>query len=816
MTTLSRAGFALLFGLLAHGWCPAAEGPEGFSTVAADPNAVRLVGPEATWSLLVTGLATDGTQVDLTRQAIYQSRNPEVASVSSDGRVRGVRDGRTAIDVAVGRHTMAVAVEVVESGRPRPLHFENDVMPILGRYGCNSSGCHGKAEGQGGFKLSVFGFDPTADYAALIKEGRGRRVFPAAPDASLLLLKASGRTAHGGGTRVKPESEDFAILRTWVAAGGPVGDLAAPRVESIRVDPAERVMGMRASQQVRVVARYTDGRETDVTTHARFQVNNEGVATVSAEGLVTTTDAPGDVAVMAAYMGQVGAFRAFVPRSGPLVTGNRPPQFNFIDEFVDKKLAALRITPSPVCDDATFLRRATLDLTGTLPTAAEARRFLADTAADKRTRLVDDLLARPEFADLMALKWADVLRVDRQALGHQRAYAYYRWLRESFATNKPFDQLARELVTADGLLAESGPANFYKVVTKPGEMANTLSQVFLGVRIACAECHHHPYDRWAQTDYAGMVAYFAPVSVRGGQTAEALFYQGDAVTQHPRTKESVPAHALGTVPPFSDPAQKITGDRRVELAVWMTNPSNPYFARNAANRVWAHLLGRGLVEPVDDARATNPPTNPELLDALARSLVERRYDLRALIRVITQSRVYQTSTAPNETNDRDEQNYSRGLFKRPDAEVLLDMIGRATGAPERFPGSPAGIRAVQLWDSKARNDFLKLFGRPVRASACECERSHEPSVAQVLNLLNSPAIEAKLSHPAGTVVRLSRQTDDAALVDELYLTFFTRLPTRAERERATAHLHKNPSARVRAVDDLAWAMLNSLEFAFNH
>jgi hypothetical protein len=674
-------------------------------------------------------------------------------------------------------------------------HFENDILPILARYGCNSSGCHGKAEGQGGFKLSVFASDPEADYAALTKEGRGRRTLPSAPDESLMLRKATGRTAHGGGTRLQYGGEDYRTLRDWIAAGMPVGSPDAPRVVSLRVEPTERVMGQKADQQLKVFAKYSDGAEKDVTRHARFQSNADAVASVSAAGTVTTHDVPGEAAVMAAYLGEVGLFRVMVPRPGEPAK-NALPQFNLIDKLVDAKLAKLNIAPSGLCDDADYLRRVFLDLTGTLPTADEARKFLADTAKDKRAKLVESLLDRPEFADLWALRWADLLRVDRQPLGHQRAHLYYKWIHDSIAANKPFDEFARGLVTAQGPVTEGGPANFFNVVTKPGERAGTVSQVFLGVRIACAECHHHPFDRWKQSDYYGMTAYFAT-----------------GTTTHPRTKKPVFSHALGGDMPAADP----TGDRRLPLAEWMTRPDNPYFARNLANRTWAWMLGRGLVEPVDDVRATNPPSNPELLDALAKYLVENKYDVRKLIVLITASRVYQTSATPNATNEKDEQNFSRAYFKRPDAEVLLDVICQATGVPEKFQGSPGVTRAVQLWDSKARSDFLKLFGRPNRVTACECERTREPSVSQVLNLLNSPDIQAKLTHEAGTVARLVRdQKDDAKLVEELYLTFFARTPSADERDTALKHLRKYANNRRAAAEDLAWAMLNSTEFLFNH
>jgi len=673
-------------------------------------------------------------------------------------------------------------------------HFENDILPILSRYGCNSSGCHGKAEGQGGFKLSVFASDPETDHAALTKESRGRRVFPAKPEESLLLRKGTGRTAHGGGSKL-PFGEDYNVLRDWIAAGMPLGAPDAPRVISLRVEPVERVMPPNGEQRLRVFAKYSNGTEKDVTRHARFQSNAESVAAVSAHGLVTTRDVPGEAAVMAGYLGEVGMFRVVVPRPGALVKNDLPP-FNFIDKLVDAKLAKLNIAPSGVCSDEDFLRRVFLDITGTLPTPAEARAFLDSKEQDKRAKLVFALLDKPEFADLWALRWADLLRVDRQPLGHQRAHLYYKWIRDSIAKNKPFDEFARELVTAEGPGDEVGPANFFRVVTKPGEVASTVSQVFLGVRITCAECHHHPFDRWKQSDYYGMSAYFSNGS-----------------TTHPRSKKEVFAYALGTDMPSANP----TGDRRLPLAEWMTTPDNPFFARNLANRVWAWTLGRGLVEPVDDVRGTNPPSNPELLTALAKYLSDNKYDVKKLIVLITSSRVYQTSCEPNATNEKDERNFSRAYFKRPDAEVLCDMISQSLGVPEKFQGSPGITRAVQLWDSKARSDFLKLFGRPNRVTACDCERTREPSVSQVLNLLNSTDIQAKLTHEAGIVATLVRTfKDDTKLVEELYLTFYARRPTAKESDIATKHLTKYADNRRAAAEDLAWALMNSTEFLFNH
>jgi hypothetical protein len=527
----------------------------------------------------------------------------------------------------------------------RSFNFERDITPILSRYACNSAGCHGKAEGQNGFKLSVFGYDPQADYEAIVKEGRGRRVSPAMPDASLLLQKAAGTMPHGGGVRVALQSQEYQSLRDWVAAGMPFGTPADPKLQRIVLSPGERILATNATQQLRVVAVYNDGREADVTRLAQFQSNNEALAKVDEQGLVSAGEVPGQVAVMARYGGYVAVFRAMVP----LAQREQPfpdlPQHNFIDRLVDAQLRKLQVAPSDVARDADFLRRAYLDVIGTLPTPDEARRFLADERADRRARLVDELLERPEYADYWASRWADLLRVDRNALGHRDAYGFYAWLRASVAANTPVDQIARDLLTAEGPLAERGQAAFFKAFKKPGDAAAAVSQVFLGVRIACAECHHHPYDRWGQTDYYGMQAFFQNVGFKKGSLGDALVVEGAAEARNPRTKAAVFARPLGQAPPAEKPAAAV--DQRPALADWLTSPQNPWFARNLANRMVAHFLGRGLVEPVDDVRATNPPSNPELLDALAKHLVKSKFDVKQLIRTITASRTYQASSRPN-------------------------------------------------------------------------------------------------------------------------------------------------------------------------
>ncbi|MDA1017237.1 MAG: DUF1549 domain-containing protein [Planctomycetota bacterium] len=790
-----------------------AQTPNEIVEVVVDPATITLDGPRARFSLLVDAKTKDGRVVDLTRDALYESANPACVVVSPTGQLSARADGQTQINITVAGRTRRVLVTAKNSQVPQSFNFENDIVPILSRFGCNSSGCHGKAEGQNGFKLSVFGFDPPADHAALTQEGRGRRVNPAVPANSLLLLKGAGGLPHGGGVRIRRNSGDYRALHEWIRQGTPVGSAADSKVVSISVTPGQRQLSMNASQQMRVVATYSDNREIDVTFLAKFQSNNDAIATVDEFGLVSTLDVPGEVAVMASYMGSMATFRILIPLTPTDVARPDLPVVNFIDTHVDRKLALLNIVPSGLCTDADYLRRVYLDVIGTLPTATEARKFLEDKSPNKRATLVDELLQRPEFADFWALKWSDLLRVDRLALGHKQAYAYYRWIRQAMADNLPYDEFARQVVAPTGLVDEAPAANLYKVAKNPGAMSSTISQVFLGIRIECAQCHHHPYDRWSQTDYYGMQSYFSQLAFKASPTGEMVKAEGNPTTKHPRSGIVVHAHPLGTVNPETSP----DGDRRQHLAAWMTAADNSWFARNFVNRAFAHFMGRGIIEPVDDVRLTNPPTNPELLEELSRHFIQQKYDFHALIRTLTASRTYQLSSSTNASNESDEQNYSRALFKRMSAEVAFDAICQTTGIPEKFDGVPAGSRAIQLWDSQTPHYFLKLFGRPFRATACECERSIEPTVSQVLHVLNSPEIQGKLSHAGGRVRKLVvSHKSNSGLVDELYLTFYSRLPVESERNATVRYLESHATQRQRAAEDIAWSMMNTVEFLFNH
>jgi len=590
----------------------------------------------------------------------------------------------------------------------------------------------------------------------------------------------------------------------------PVGDAQAPRLVALLASPQERELPSGGQQQILATACYSDGGRRDVTTAAGYSSNAPHIAEVDGGGLIRCGQVPGEAAVTVHYMGHVAAVQVHSPRTGlPDPYPNLPVQ-NEVDELVWAKLRKMGLVPSGLCDDAAFLRRATLDCLGTLPTPEEVRAFLHDAAPDKRARWIDHLLTREEYADFWALKWADLLLVDREKLGERGAYEFHRWLREQFARNRPYDQWVRELVTASGDSARNGPANFFRAADAPEAAARTVSQAFLGVRIECAQCHHHPFETWSQQDYYGLAGFFNGMQLKPLAKDRVLIYHaGYREMPIPLTDQVVPARAFGA--PVS--ANLRQGDPRGVLAEWLTSAENPWFSRLAVNRLWKHYLGRGLVEAEDDLRSTNPPTNGPLLDLLARRFVESGFDLKAVMRLIMHSRAYQLSSQPRADNRDDEQNFSHYMVKRLPAEVLLDAISAATGVPEVFPGRPPGTRAVALWDNRLPSYFLEIFGRPERTSPCECGRASDPTLTQMLHLMNAPEIEAKISHPRGRVARLiASGLDESAVVDELCLAALGRPAT--SRHKAAARILFASSPPREAAEDFLWTLLNSHDFLF--
>lgn len=781
------------------------------AAVRVTPSAIALDNPEATQQLLVTDVTAE-LRLDRTRSAVYQSLNPQVATVDETGLVTPRGEGRTEIRVRHAAEEVRVLVEVTGQLQPVPISFETQVVPILTKAGCNSGGCHGKAEGQNGFKLSVFGFDPHADYQALMMEGRGRRIFPVAPEYSLLLRKATAQLPHGGGRKIVHDSLPYRRMRRWIEEGARFTGAAADAVTAIKVEPELQVLSFRGTQQLRVTAIDAAGRRRCVTMEAEYASNADNIADVDRRGWIQASDNPGEAAILARFMGHVAVCRVTLPRPG--VRFPRPPEANFIDRYVWNQLERLGIEPSAIADDANFLRRVYLDTIGTLPTPAEARAFLANTAPNKRAQLIDQLLERPEYADYWTMLWSDLLRVDRDKVAPEGAVAMTRWLRRQFAENRPYDAFARDVLTIQGSLTAEGPASVYKVLDTPEEMSRSFSQLFLGVRIQCAQCHHHPSERWGQDDYFALAGFFTGISRKKLPTGgEAIVSRGGQDLKHPRTKQPVSARALG-----ADPADfSRSTDRRAALADWLTAPDNPFFATAIANRLWAHYFGRGLVEPLDDLRATNPATNEPLLAELTRHMRAVKYDLRAFARTLLNSRVYQLQARTNASNAGDAQNFSHAAAKALPAEVLLDAIGQVTGVPEKFNGWPDGHRAIQLWDNRIPLYFFRIFGRPVRASVCSCERGNEPSIAQALHLMNSPEIMEKMRSRAGRVRRLAESNQGPPkIVDELYLATLARFPGDKEKALMLEEFAQAGANRRAAIEDVLWILLNSKEFLYNH
>lgn len=800
-----------------------------WAAIEVSPKSVRLDYPEATSQLLVTAVGGEPSRVDLTRLASYSSTDSKIATVDEAGLVAPVGEGKAEILVRHGTEEVRVPVEIVGQLKPEPISFQHQIIPLLTKSGCNAGGCHGKAEGQNGFKLSVFGFDTAADFDALVKQGRGRRVFAAAPERSLLLRKATSEEPHGGGQRIAPGGLRYRQLQRWIGEGCrfDAGDVVP--VVKIEIEPEQQTLLASGSQQLRVVAVDAEGRRQCVTTAAEFASNAATIAGVDDRGLVEASDIPGEAAILVRYLGHVAVCRITIPRPGVKVT--RPPEINFIDRLVWNKLERLGIEPSDLADDAAFLRRVSLDMIGTLPTSDEARTFLADKSADKRARTIDRLLDRPEYADYWTMKWSDILRVDKDKVTPEGAVAMTRWLRRQFVENRPYDQFARELLTVKGPLSAEGPAPFYKVLNTPEIIARSVSQVFLGIRIECAQCHHHPAERWSQDDYFAFAGFFSgigfkPLPDRGGSSgkkrlpgsSEALVWKVGTDLKHPRTGVLVPTRGLGAEPQEFAPSV----DRRPALAQWMTAPENPYFAPAIANRLWAHYLGRGLVESIDDMRATNPASNEPLLAALAKQLIDVKYDLKAFTRTLLNSRVYQLSSHTLPSNADDEQNFSHAARKPLPAEVLLDAICQVTGVPEEFNGWPSGYRSIQVWDNRMPSYFFRVFGRPVRFSVCECERGNEPSISQALHLLNAPELREKLESRHGVARKLSEgELGPDAIIDELYLSTLSRLPQDEERNLLRQAFQVTgsqvtESQRRLAVEDILWALVNSKEFIYNH
>ncbi len=775
-----------------------------------------LVGRDAYQQLVVTGQYSTGQTRDVTSQATYSATPDGIVSVDSAGYVTPIAEGEATIHVAVGAGidaSLGVTVSHIENDLR--VNFPNEVVPIFTKFGCNGGGCHGKASGQNGFRLSLLGFEPTEDYEHLVKEARGRRLFPAAPERSLLLMKASAQIPHGGGHRIEYDSPSYRVVRRWIAQGMPYGEPDDPTVTHIDVLPGENLMPRDATQQLVVVAHFTDGSTRDVTRMTQFDSNDTEMAEVNVKGKVTTFSQAGSVAVMARYQGHVGVYRATVPLGLPV--DNLPPSKGVIDELLFARLKSLGLPPSQVCDDATFLRRVTIDIAGRLPTLEEAEQFLANSDPNKRDNAVRRLLDSADYAEYFANKWSAVLRNKRRQDNDKEAtFAFYEWIRQSLFENKPYDQFVREIIVATGESGKNPPVAWYREVKEQSAQVEDTAQLFLGLRIQCARCHHHPFEKWSQQDYYGVAAFFSQVGRKKGyrNDEDRIFHQvGVAQARNPKTGENVKPTGLGSealdIPADDDPRQA--------LVDWMARSDNPFFGKALVNRYWKHFFGRGLVDPEDDMRVTNPAVNPELLDALAKDFIDNKFDLKHLVYTICTSQAYQLSAMPNEWNVDDKQNFSRFFPRRLPAEVLLDAIDQVTGSKTNFGGVPQNMRAVELPDNGFNSYFLTVFGRPEASSACECERSGDANLAQSLHLLNSGEIQGKLTNGGGRAALLAgdQAREHAPKVRELYLLALAREPTAEEMGVVLGYLERSENPRL-AYEDIVWALVNTKEFLFNH
>lgn len=694
-------------------------------------------------------------------------------------------------------------------------HFVRDVLPVLTKSGCNAGACHGSFQGRGGFRLSLFGFDPQFDFAALVEEARGRRIFPAAPDHSLILRKPAGLMAHGGGRKLPADSEGYRRVRDWIVRGAPGPRPSDPRLLRLEITPRDIELQPGKSLSAKVQAIWSDSVNQDVSAWAVYDSTQEHVASVSPRGDIQA-EGPGRTAVMVRYLGQFAVVNVSVPFG--VVTAQPAPQHNFIDGHLQATWRKLGLNPAPLAADGEFLRRVYLDLIGTLPTPDEIRTFHQSTDPAKRAKLIDQLLERSEYVDYWALKWGDLLRAHRRALGEKGLASFSTWLKNSLRANKGMDQFVRELLLAQGNLYAHGPVAFYFVDQTPEDLAETTSQIFLGIRMQCAKCHHHPFEAWSQEDYYGLAAFFARIERKdtkeegryGG--AQSIRMAATGQVKHPGTGLVVAPRWLGQ----STDKTPDTLDPRQPLADWLTSGTNPYFARNLVNRTWGYLFGRGMIEPIDDLRATNPATHPELLEALTKDFIARGFDMKHLLRTICNSRGYQLAFELGPTRDAEGMFFTHRRPRRLPAEVLLDAVNQAAGVQEKFDKLPPETRAISLADSSISSYFLDTFGKPKRTTTCECERGDRSDLSQVLHLVNSDKLQQKLADPKGRLGRLmDAKKSDVEMVEDLYLATLSRSPTAQEQVTVRRLLAAAPS-RKEGFEDLLWTLLNCAEFVFNH
>jgi uncharacterized protein DUF1549/uncharacterized protein DUF1553/Big-like domain-containing protein len=814
---------------------PSASAREDFVRAAArpDPNAELVILPEQTvlrgqgarQQLLVERRVNGSFVGSETDEAKFSSSNPNVATVDETGVVTAVGDGRTILTAKVADRNVSAVIEVERASARYPLSFRNHVVPVLTKMGCNSGPCHGAAAGKNGFKLTLRGYDPELDYLTLTRQASARRINKVDPATSLMLLKPTLAVSHGGGKRFSPRSPEYHVIADWIASGTPAPAEWDPGMTRLEVFPSSARLEKGAEQPLLVRAHFSDGHAEDVTRWVKFSTNEAGVAGVDQRGTVSV-NGPGEAAISAWYLSKLVTARITSPFPDRVEPGvyARAPRANFVDDLVLAKLAELNIEPSPLSSDGEFIRRAFLDAAGILPTAEEVRVFLADKSADKRVKLVDALLARPEFVDYWSYKWSDLLLVSSRSLPSNAMWSYYNWIRRNVEANTPWDRMAREILTASGNTLSNGAANYFVLHKNPIAVTENVSMTFMGFSITCARCHNHPLEKWTQKDYYQMANLFSRVASKAGaDRGDTIIYTartGDI--NHPRFNVPLPPK------PLDGPAMSLdaAGDRREAFVNWLVAPENPFFARSLVNRVWKNFMGRGLVEAVDDIRDANPPSNAALFEALTRDFVAHRFDVRQLVKTIMTSTTYQLTSTPAGRNANDLKYHSHYIARRLPAEVILDAISQVTGVGEDFPGFP-GRRAMELPDASVDSYFLTAFGRPPRLTAAASERQQEPSITQALHVINGDTINGKLTGSKGLIQELitARASNEAA-IERIYLAALSRFPSEEEKKTLSAALdaaaattngsNGDTSTRRKALEDLAWAILTGREFLFTH
>ncbi len=775
------------------------------------PSRLELSGNRDSRRLIVSGTAADGRAFDLSAFVKLAAGSDHVA-IDRDGFIVPKKAGKTTVKVTVGAKSVDVPVEI-KNVTNHPVSFIRDVIPAISKIGCNAGTCHGAQKGKRGFKLSLRGYDPLYDYRALVDDLSGRRFNRSRPEQSLMLLKPTQGVPHEGGFLFDEKSRTYLVLKQWIAEGCRFD--SAKRVSRIEVFPKKPLLETTDSQQQLIVmAHFSDGTSRDVTRDAVFETSDFEVATVNKTGRIDAVRR-GEAAALVRYEGLYAAAPVAIIGDREGFAWQAGPERNYIDKLVNAKLQRMKILPSGTCSDAEFLRRASIDLTGLPPTVEQVKLFLADKRPtnEKRNAKIDQLIGSPQFIEHWTLKWSDLLLSNSKFITEKGSWAFRNWIRRAIATNMAFDKFVYQLMTANGSTFENPAANYYRISREPKVVMENMTQVFIGTRFQCNQCHDHPFERWTQRQYYELSAYFAGVGRKAGPVkGEEIIYSLTTPTdiKHPSTGETIPAAF-----PFSSDLDKKNPDPRVRLADWLTSPKNPYFAKSIVNRYWSYLHGRGVIDPVDDIRASNPPSNPPLLDELTRRFIANGFDLKRLVREMARSVTYQRSFRPNKWNDDDSLNFSHASPRRLTAEQLFDALHVATGAPCRIPGVPVGFRASQIPDPKVKIGFLDMFGRPPRESPCECERSSDVSLSQTLNMINGPTVSDAIIHPEGRVAKLiAAKADDRTIVGDVFLAVICRPPTEAELKQGVAFLAEVGN-RSEAAQDLMWALINSPAFLFN-